>query len=264
MSFSDFLVVEGLSNQISPPTGSSVLNSALANPLTSSTQCRAFNADASLSSLTKGNFFVSSSFNSGTCVNIPHTKSVSLRVWGRMVNNGGFGLCAKHNGKNTFLNGNVDGSHPYSGYEFFYNQSNGGTYWIRTGGYLYRWPEIDYQEFSGKGTNMWIGFRMDVVPVNVTKTINNIPTVTPYKDILTLYTASVSEPDNWIQIYNTEILTTDVRYVPWGSYTIPNNSNQGANVTIATSSYGFCASSDPYGSSPTYVDDFKIFVKDAF
>lgn len=263
MSFSDFLLTEGTTNQVSPPTGSAVLNSNLSNPLTSSTQCRGFNTAGVSNNQRKANFFVSSSFNGGSCVNIPNTKSVSLRIWGRIVGSTGIGLCAKHNTKNTWMNGIVDNAYPLSGYEFALISSNGGTLFATLGGYNFApfRPEINFG--GGKGADTWIGLRMDIVPINMNKTINNVTISSPYKDIITLYTASLADPDNWIQIHNEEILTSDQKYVPWGSYTIPNNGMRGSNVTVQNSSYGFNVFNGASDDTRTYFDDFKIFVRDA-
>lgn len=258
MSFSDFLIRPGLNNSslFNPPTGSAQLNSGLSSPLTSSEFCRVLNRNG-LTSACSVLYILSGS----QYVNIPETKSVSLRVWHRAVPAGQsfVSLIAKHNGRNSNVNGIISGSFPESGYEFGYNNSN---YFARFGGaqgaignlYSPQCPQ----------TSVWTGLRMDIVPVKANYLINNVAVSENFKDIVTLYTASVNTPDNWVQVYKTDILATDSKYVPWGTYTV-NGSGvpRGAGTTINSSSYGFAVYSTP-SEGRGYFDDFKIFVEDAF
>lgn len=269
MSYTDFLITEGNGNVSSPPTGSSLLNSALSSPLTSSTQCRSFNVLGESSKQTYGNFLLSSSVSGGIFVNIPDTKSVSMRMWGRATyfSVNGFSLLAKTNPPNNSLNdyGNVvgDSSRPNCGYEFQYSINNYGSYRYSFGGYSGQRTPIDIVN-NLQNFDTWIGLRMDIVPVKVNKIINGTPISSSFKDIVTLYTASLATPDNWIQIYTTDILTTDSRYVPWDTFTTKNNATPGPNILVNTSSYGFAVRQLASTADKVYIDDFKIFVEDAF
>lgn len=276
MSFSDFLVTTGYNNQRNPPTGSSQLNSGLSNPLTSSAQSRILNPGGESEARTKGQFFVSSSVSGGMYVNIPSTNSVSLRIWGRLPSSNqvlnGVALLAKNNTERTGLGWHQEYNYSaYSGYEFgIHGQSGesnnirayvnfGGYKTLRTGNYgLYHNPVINL------APNTWIGLRMDIVPVNANTILNGIPSVQAVKDIITCYTASLSAPDTWIEVYKTELSKTDNRFIPWGSYTTTNFQDGGwggKNLVVATSSYGFAASCGNNTVDQVYFDDFKMFVE---
>lgn len=262
MSFSDFLVVDlGTSNGVL--TGSSKANNELSNPLTSSDQCRVWNEANQGDSYAKGVFFISSSVSGGNLVNIPATKSVSMRVWGRIENGACVVLLAK-NSTNTntapSFTGNQNGGVPNSGYQLNYNQGNGGRFMFAAGGVNSTDIYSEYEIVTGLGSSIWLGVRMDIIPVSVDRKINGVTVASPYKDIIKIYKASVSDPDNWILVDTKEYTTDNSRYVPWGSYTIkPNGQASGQTVNAH---YGFGVRQN--GQSRAYVDDFKIFVKDAF
>lgn len=272
MSQSDFLITAGNANGIGGTyyTGSAILNSDLSNPLTSSVNCRVYNQEninANFNSM-HGLYFVSSSVSGGTLFNIPETKSVSLRLWARFTDSSfsiyqRVSLLAKHNGYNT-ADYMTNGSYPYSGYEFGYKNPNNGTLYYNFGNYKANTgnTSVTIPGFTNVGINQWVGLRMDIVPVRVNRVINGTPTSGTLKDIITLYTASLSTPDTWQQIYTTELPVDDNYFVPWGSYTTTG----GAPVigTVNTSSYGFSALSETSVASKTYFDDFQIFVEDAF
>lgn len=256
MSYSDFLIIPGLGdNSAGGFTGSAVLNSAFGTPLTSSVQCRGYKVNNEQVD-TRGMFFVSSSVSGGLFVNIPETKSVSLRCWYRTTsdsgNESGITLLAKHNGYNTFR-GNPSGSITQAGYEFG-NNRNDNCFTRKLGGYT-AGPFVENISNTTSPDDVWIGLRMDIVPVRVNRLINGVPTSSSLKDIVSMYTASVSAPDTWLKVYEEEILTTSGRYVPWGSYN-----------TVPTASYGFMAvTSVAYApNGKTYFDDFQIFIEDAF
>lgn len=262
MSYSDFLILPGVGNVTFPPTGSSILNSALSSPLTSSTQCRAFEN----STRTVGNFYLTSS----QFVNIPNTKSVSLRMWARLTyfNNNTVSLLAKTNPPNNATNGSMSGTLPNTGYEFIYDPGGSpGRLYYNFGGYSAGRAsrETGLLGSIAVGTDVWVGMRMDIIPVLINRLVNGTPVSSSFKDIVTLYTASLATPNNWQQVYTTEILSTSAQFVPWGSFTTKNNGQQGAAILVNSSSYGFCVDC---GQTPiynrVYVDDFQIFVEDAF
>jgi hypothetical protein len=262
MSYSDFLILPGNGNVVFPPTGSSILNSSLPNPLTSSVQCRVY--DPNLGGVIRGNFYISSSVSSSAFVNIPETKSVSLRIWGRATNFNPckFALVAKTNPPNNLTNGIISASLPDCGYEFGFRND---LLYCSFGGYKAgRSAENPFLTSLGK-TDTWIGLRMDIVPVKVNKIINGTPVSGNLKDVITLYTASLSAPDTWGQVYTTEFLTTNNYYVPWNSFTTTAWANPGPNTLVDTSSYGFAIYGGPYSPNDiVYFDDFQIFVEDAF
>lgn len=264
MSYSDFLILLGANNTASSVTGSSVLNSSLSFPLTSSVQCRVCDP-ALITGHTQGNFYISSSVSSSAFINIPETKSISLRIWGRATyfNGNAFALVAKTNPPNNYTNGSANGSLPNCGYEFGYNAS-GDKLYVSYGGYKYSRTSSDVK--TGIGCHdKWIGLRMDIVPVRVNKIINGIPVSGTLKDIVSLYTASFSSPDTWVNVLTNEILTTNNVYVPWGSFTTGPGASPGANQLVNQSSCGFVIDSNSViGNDRVYFDDFQIYVKDAF
>jgi len=271
MSQSDFLITAGNADNAGGTyyTGSAILNSDLSNPLTSSINCRVYNQE-NLSGFAAihGLYFVSSSVSGGVLTNIPETKSVSLRLWARFTDSSfsdyqRVSLLAKHNGYNTadYMTNN---SYPYSGYEFGYRDQNNGTLYYNFGNYKANTgaTSVAISGFTNLGINKWVGLRMDIVPVHVNSIINGAPTSGIFKDIITLYTASLSTPDTWSQVYTTELTVDGNNFVPWGSY----NTISSAPVigTVSTASYGFSARSQADTNCRTYFDDFQIFVEDAF
>jgi hypothetical protein len=268
MSQSDFLIRPGLYNSGTEYTGSAVLNNTLSNPLTSSDNCRVLNEDNNNGSWRTGLFFVSSSVSGGMFINIPETKSVSLRIWGRINDGAGssnhaISLLAKHNGYNVSVpSGDSNGSIPRSGYEFGLDGGFSGRFFYRFGNYKTSTDGNYQQIYTEDIRNKWVGLRMDIVPVRVNKIVNGTPVSGTLKDIITLYTASVAAPDTWTQIGSTyELLIEGNQFVPWGSYTATSP----IAGTVATSSYGFYTSMYTDNGAPRmYYDDFKIFVEDAF
>lgn len=277
MSYNDFLIVQANGNQASSLTGSSVANT----DFPSSAQCRVYNYDLQSNNMTSAFYTVNSSVSGGLCVNIPQTKSISLRCWVfpdtfNYYNANRFGLIAKHNGKNSnqYMNGNIDSSYPNSGYEFIYDaltySQNTGYFRFSRGGYTNPTQvKIDGVFGTRYDINKWYGMRMDIIPVKVNRLINGIQQETHYKDVIKLYLAESSSPNTWNLFYTEEILTTDPTYVPWGSYIIPSNGSAQAyneslqNRTISESKNGFalqCGSN----SNRMYIDEFKMYVKDAF
>ena len=294
MSFSDFLVVEKYYNQVSPPTGSSVLNSILSSqlitPLTSSIQCRGFNHEGLSERRTRADFFISSSVSSSQYVNIEDTKSVSLRIWARTYKDAGYPygsynndritLYAKHSPYNSYYNDNQSNGNfnSLSGYEMSLYVWNDGNYArnriqidFAAGGYYGQMQQTsyvlaEYSAYAGyKPPIPWIGMRMDIVPVKISRMINDIPQLSIFKDIVTLYTADVSDPDNWTQLDRKEFLTNDSKFVPWGNYTVQNNGQYGHGQPVLTSSYGFGVYNNDAGTgNRIYIDDFQMYVIDAF
>lgn len=258
MSFTDFLIRPGLNNTFNPLTGSAQLNSALSSPLTSSQFCRVTNPNG-----LNNTFHALYILTGSQYVNIPETKSVSLRVWHRLgtIYQAEACLIAKHNGRNNHF-GVISGSFPASGYEFGYEE-NSGRYFANFGGAQGAITNLYTASAPGQQGNVWTGLRMDIVPVKANYLINNIPVSGNFKDIVTLYTASVSTPDNWVQVYKTEILATDSKYVPWGTYKVEGSGvSRGSGTTIDSSSYGFVIYTNAFNRG--YFDDFNIFVEDAF
>jgi hypothetical protein len=270
MSYSDFLIRAGGGNSDGTYyTGSAVLNSSLLYPLTSSVNCRVLNQENLLGQInTRGLYFLSSSVSGGAYVNIPDTKSVSLRMWGRInasyIENA-VTLLAKHNGYNIANDEDTYNSNPISGYEFGFRGS-GNQLFYRFGNYK---TNIDggLNVFSSPISipiDRWVGLRMDIIPVKVNKIVNGISTNSIFKDVVKLYTASYDAPDTWVQIGdNYELMANGNQFVPWGSYTV-NGSARNAGTTVSTSSYGFSARTWRDNGVRTYFDDFKIFVEDAF
>jgi hypothetical protein len=281
MSFSDFFIIPSSDNQASPPTGSAYLNSSIApytTAITSSDLCRAFNGDGNENQETKANFFISSSYLSGQCVDIADTKSVSIRLWGRNYSYSGQGrvvLNAKHSPYNSYYNSSDNSTNSKSGYEFSYSTGvDGGSgasfyrYDFVAGGYSANMTETMISRtfvFPPNDFSVpWVGLRMDLLPVKVLTLIDGVSQYLLSKDIVILYTANVSDPTNWTEIYKTEILTSDSRFVPWGNYTSLSNGQDRAGNPVLTSSYGFSIRQQSYSFSRTYIDDFQMYVKDAF
>lgn len=274
MSYSDFLIVTGNNNVSSYLTGSALLNSTLSNPLTSSNFCRVFNLESLDNNRTRANFFISSSVNSGSFVNILDNKSVSLRAWVRSTGaENGVCLLAKHDIYNNCLLGIQSSSKPRVGYEFgytSYNYSNtNGILYYEFGGYrtniVMPYDSTWYARKKEQiGQDIWLGLRMDIVPVKAQQIVDGNPVLLLLKDIVTLYTASVTTPDNWVEIYNTEILTSDDRFVPWGSYSVLGGVQGALDPLISTSSYGFSVYGSNYSTLKVYIDDFKMYVTNAF
>lgn len=270
MSQSDFLIREAYGNIGDHYTGSAVLNNVLSpNPLTSSVNCRVLNED----NLSGGNYIsalylLTSSLSGGMFINIPETKSVSLRIWARNNYPDQYqrvSLLAKHNGYN--IAEYYSGSGAATGYEFGYDGSNGGRLFYKFEGYKAN-SSNSATSVSGYsvdlGTNKWVGLRMDISSVRINKIINGTPVSGTFKDIVRFYTASYDAPDTWTQILvDQELLSDGNNFVPWGSYSTIGSALGGSGI-IVTSSYGFFASC--YRDSPrkTYFDDFQIFVEDAF
>lgn len=273
MSQSDFLIRAGASNNGDQYTGSAVLNNTLSNPLSSSDNCRVLNEDNDNSGYQiRGIYLVTSSLSGGMFVNIDETKSVSLRVWGRITN--GYlsqrvSLLAKHNGYN--IADHDTNAEPATGYEFGYE--GGEFYGGGTGRLFYKFE--GYKASSGNtsnvlpgytqdlGLNKWVGLRMDISPVRINKIVNGTPVSGTFKDIVKFYTASYDAPDTWTQVGSTQEITADGNYfVPWGSYSATGSPYRAG--TVSTSSYGFSVSSPKSTNVRTYFDDFQIIVEDAF
>lgn len=281
MSFNDFFIVPAPDNTVSPPTGSSFLNSLLSSsyvyPL-SSPLCRSFNENGIANQSRRANFLVSSSFSSGSCVNIPDTKSVSLRIWFRSVSyysGERVTLYAKHGPYNTYYNGDSNGANSKSGYEmsfvYGYNGVGGYPYNALTfvaGGYRANMTEtaIYTQNLNPYVTNIppWIGLRMDIIPVKVDKKINGVIQSSLLKDVIKLYTASSYDVNNWSLVNTTEIFTFDSRFVPWGNYTALSNGQSYAGLPVLTSSYGFSVRQNGDANSKVFIDDFQMHVINAF
>lgn len=275
MPQSDFLIRAGANSAAGNlHTGSALFNNSLSNPLTSSTHCRVLNEENSNANYPiRGLYFVSSSVSNGQFVNIPETKSVSLRIWGRAnVQNGNcrVGLLAKHNGFNV---ADLDsGVNPITGYEFGFRPESyyGDALYYKFAGYntaagsIWMNPIPGFSGGAFSVTNKWIGLRMDIVPVRAVQIINGTPTNAIYKDIVSFYTASVNAPDSWTQIGNNyELLAQGTSgFVPWGSYSTSGSPYRAG--TVATSSYGFYVGGFQNDGSRTYFDDFQIIVEDAF
>lgn len=266
MSQSDFLIRAGLYNSGTDYTGSAVLNNTLSNPLTSSDNCRVLNGDNSNNIWRTGLFFLSSSVSGGMFINIPETKSVSLRMWCRLNSNANahynvISLLAKHNGYNVAYPGDSNGSVPRSGYEFGFDGNSNGRFFYRFGNYKTSTDGATQYFYYEDVRNKWVGLRMDIAPVRVNKIVNGTPTSGTLKDIITLYTASVAAPDTWTQIGSThELLAEGNQFVPWDSYTAISPI---AGI-VATSSYGFSTAMYTQNDARIYYDDFQIFVEDAF
>lgn len=277
MSQSDFVIRRGPSDaNLGIHTGSAVLNSLLSNPLTSSVNCRAYNEiNLSTGQTISGLFFLSSSVSGGQFINIAETKSVSLRAWCRTnsYNDGsgrGFSLLAKHNGFNTaFGNSPVRPNDATSGYEFgfdglpFDGSTFNGRLYYRFGNYKNNNTAKQVLLSPLNKQNVWLGLRMDIVPVRANTIVGGVPVSSTLKDVVTLYTASISNPDNWGQISSYELPVDGDDFVPWGSYTLVGSA-PGAGSTVTSSSYGFSSYMNVGTNQRVYFDDFQIFVRDAF